>query len=78
LGISLSTVKNVWRSIYSRSAAQPPVLFPKDAGWSKRGKERRRRLLAYLREHPEELRPVSLKIRQRAAGPVRSSQYVKA
>ena len=27
-----------------------------------RGREKRRRLLAYLREHPEELRPFSRKL----------------
>jgi hypothetical protein len=28
-----------------------------------RGKQKKQRLLAYLREHPEELRPVSRKLR---------------
>jgi len=41
LGIFLSTVKNVWRSIYNRSAAQLPELFPEDPRWSisQRGEE---------------------------------------
>ncbi|MGH9680047.1 MAG: helix-turn-helix transcriptional regulator, partial [Candidatus Acidiferrales bacterium] len=63
LGISLSTVKNTWRSIYNRAMSRLPELFPDSAPGdfqtSERGKEKRRRLLAHLREHPEELRPVS-------------------
>lgn len=66
LGTSLSTVKNTWRSVYNRAAARLPDLFPDNARadlhLSQRGKEKRRFLLAYLREHPEELRPVSRKL----------------
>jgi hypothetical protein len=69
LGTSLSTVKNTWRSVYNRAASRLPDLFPDNsqAGppLSQRGKEKRRPLLAYLREHPEELRPVSRKLLQR-------------
>ena len=69
LGTSLSTVKNTWRSIYNRAASRLPNLFPDhpraDLRLSQRGKEKRRFLLAYLREHPEELRPVSRKLLQR-------------
>jgi hypothetical protein len=71
LGTSLSTVKNTWRSIYNRAAARLPDLFPDharaDLRLSQRGKEKRRFLLAYLREHPEELRPVSRKLLQHGA-----------
>jgi hypothetical protein len=76
LGTSLSTVKNTWRSVYNRAAACLPDLFPEharaDLRLSQRGKEKRRFLLAYLREHREELRPVSRKLLQRAAGPTPS------
>jgi hypothetical protein len=63
LGASLSTVKNTWRSIYNRAALRLPELFldhsKTDVQSAERGKEKKRYLLAYLREHPEELRPVS-------------------
>jgi DNA-binding CsgD family transcriptional regulator len=62
LGIAVSTVKKQWLSIYRRVTDRLPKLVPDHAataGNSERGKEKRRRLLAYLRKHPEELRPVS-------------------
>jgi hypothetical protein len=62
LAISISTVKKNWISIYKRAAASLPDVVPDDSpadgGTSERGKEKRRHLLAYLREHPEELRPI--------------------
>jgi hypothetical protein len=64
LGVSVPTVKKMWLSIYRR-AASLPELAPDgcDPGHEPvhRGKEKRRRLLAYLRDHPEELRPLSRK-----------------
>ena len=61
LSVSLPTIKKTWLSVYDRISQCEPKLIP---GWgqpsseaSKRGKEKRRRLLAYLRDHPEELRP---------------------
>jgi DNA-binding CsgD family transcriptional regulator len=66
LGISLSTIKTTWRSAFNRTASHLPELFPDvdgDRGQSYlRGKEKRRHLLTYLRDHPEELRPVSRKL----------------
>jgi hypothetical protein len=66
LGVSLSTVKKMWLSIYRRVADCMPELIPgsfgAQSGASERGKEKKRHLLAYLREHPEELRPVSRKL----------------
>ena len=63
LGISLSTVKKTWRSIYDRVAACLPELIPSNSqpngDASKRGRDKKQHLIAYLREHPEELRPVS-------------------
>ena len=65
LGISISTVKKNWLSIYKRAATFLPDVVPEDSpadgGTSERGKEKKRYLLAYLREHPEELRPHSRK-----------------
>ena len=63
LGASLPAVKKMWISIYRRVEECLPDLFPtllpSDIPASGRGREKRRHLLAYLREHPEELRPVS-------------------
>jgi hypothetical protein len=66
LGISLSAVKKHWVSIYLRVDDHLSGLTA-DPGRShlpagSRGKEKRRRLLEYLRKHPEELRPVSRKL----------------
>jgi DNA-binding CsgD family transcriptional regulator len=66
LNISLPAIKKTWISIYRRVADQMPDLvhngFQSDMGAAARGREKRRDLLAYLREHPEELRPVSRKL----------------
>jgi len=63
LGVSLSAVKKAWRSIYARVAPRVPGLIsdpvPEEPS-SERGREKKQRLLAYLREHPEELRPASI------------------
>ena len=61
LGVSLNSIKKMWLSIYDRVAEHAPELTAADVpsgAESKRGKEKRRRLLAYLQQHPEELRPV--------------------
>jgi hypothetical protein len=68
LGTSLPAVKKTWVSIYRRVEGCLPELRP-DALPSHRpargrGKEKRRGLLGYLREHPEELRPVSRTFRE--------------
>ena len=62
LEITLSAVKKTWRSIYDRVTPLSPGLIPDkipEELSSERGKEKKQRLLAYLREHPEELRPAS-------------------
>jgi hypothetical protein len=63
MGTSLSAVKKMWISIYRRAESCLPELTPhsnsSDLPASGRGPEKRRVLLAYVREHPEELRPVS-------------------
>lgn len=62
LGISLSAVKKTWLLIYDRVSSHLPG-FPSNrdhlGGTTERGKEKKQRLLAYLREHPEELRPAA-------------------
>ena len=77
LGISLSAIKKTWRSVYSRieqsgMAILPPV--PEDRVESlDRGKGKKHLVLNYVRSHPEELRPVSMKLlRLHQAGSVKS------
>jgi len=66
LRVSRSAIKKTWQTIYERVAARDSKLIPEllthdDA--TKRGKQKKHRLLAYLRDHPEELRPVSRRLR---------------
>lgn len=78
LGVSISAVKKWWRAAYARVTEHLPELIPnqlsEEALPQDRGKEKKRRLLAYLREHPEELRPVSRKLLQQGAAGTRSSR----
>ena len=66
LGVSLSSIKKTWRSAYDRVAACQPELIPSDSQsngeTSKRGRDKKQYLISYLREHPQELRPVSRKL----------------
>jgi hypothetical protein len=69
LTVSLSAVKKAWRSIYDRTT---PYLFMSDGPedgheTQERGRGKKQRLLSYLREHPEELRPHSPKLSREAA-----------
>lgn len=79
LGASLPVVKKMWVSIYQRVEDCLPELIgdalPSDVPPSGRGREKRRRLLAYLREHPEELRPVSRKFLGKWRTCTRPSRY---
>ena len=62
LGISLSAVKKMWLSAYDRASMHLPAPLPNRAAMQEggeRGKEKKQRLLNYLREHPEELCPAS-------------------
>jgi hypothetical protein len=69
MGISLFAIKKAWRVIYDRVTASQPELIPSneqaDALIQDRGKQKKQRLLSYLRKHPEELRPVSRKLLQK-------------
>lgn len=66
LRLSLPTIKKMWGSIYHRVNACDPEMIPDSAlaesGTSERGREKKRSLLAYVREHPEELRLHSPKL----------------
>lgn len=66
LCVSVSGVKNWWRDVYRHTAAADSERFaafgeeaagPGGSAPEVRGKEKRRLLLQYLREHPEELGP---------------------
>jgi hypothetical protein len=61
LGVSLSFIKKTWSSIYIRAAEKLPELNLEIAAGSisQRGKEKKQRVLSYLREHSEELRHIS-------------------
>jgi len=62
LFISPWTVKKRWQSIYERVANIDRELLPfaaRELGTESRGVERRRHLLGYLRQHLEELRPLT-------------------
>jgi len=57
--ISSSGVKKCWQSIYTRVGLQLPELLPQNgSNAGARGSEKKRRLLSYLRNHLEELRPL--------------------
>ena len=82
LNTSLSAVKKTWRSVYDRVAARLPDLIPSnsqpDGDVSKRGRDKKQRLIAYLREHPEELRPVSRSLLRPGGAPGRTYQTDKS
>jgi hypothetical protein len=62
LEISISAVKKTWQCIYDRAAGRVPQLAPARLDSAERGPEKKRRILAYVREHPEELRPISRRL----------------
>ena len=66
LGLSVPTVKKMWGSIYRRVNACDSGLIPDSAlaesGTYERGREKKRSVLAHVREHPEELRLHSRKL----------------
>lgn len=63
LNVSLTTIKKAWLSVYAKvSASSEGLISSGETGHEiHRGKEKRRSLLAYLRRHPEELRPFKRK-----------------
>jgi hypothetical protein len=78
LGVSVPTIKKMWLSIYRRIGERMPQLIPESANGesraTERGKEKRRRILAYLRVHREELRPVSSRFLKQQRAPRSRSQ----
>lgn len=63
LRIRPSAVALRWRSIYARIGERVPGLLNTRAnhGHASRGKEKRRRVLSFINEHPEELRPYPIR-----------------
>lgn len=60
LGLKLPTLKKRWAAVFNRVAIAKPDLLPgldDNLDHQARGRQKRHRLLAYVREHPEELRP---------------------
>jgi DNA-binding CsgD family transcriptional regulator len=58
-GISESTVKKIFRTIYTKAARAGIADLRANDTLEQRGAETRRHLLNYVREHPQELRPYS-------------------
>jgi DNA-binding CsgD family transcriptional regulator len=60
LGISTGAVALRWRSIYTRIANRAPAALQEDRPQPNtrgRGQEKRRRVIAFLNDYPEEMRP---------------------
>jgi hypothetical protein len=57
LGLTLTAVKARWRSAFARISVAKADLTQDAANGESRGLQKRHRVLAYVREHPEELRP---------------------
>jgi DNA-binding CsgD family transcriptional regulator len=60
LGISAAAVALRWRSIYTRVADRAPLVLAEDRalpGRRGRGHEKRRQVIAFVNDHPEEMRP---------------------
>jgi hypothetical protein len=68
LGITGHSVKKLWRAIHLRAVDRMPHLFDDSPSTEPgtRGPEKRRSLLQYLRQHPEELRPYAAPAAARA------------
>lgn len=56
LFVTLAAIKRRWSNIFERVGSVKPDLCPLD-GNGTRGIQKRQRILAYVRTHPEELRP---------------------
>lgn len=59
LNIALDTVRKHWRAMFNRVEEVDAMFFPRttNSDRGKRGPEKRRLLLHYVRQHLEEIRP---------------------
>jgi DNA-binding CsgD family transcriptional regulator len=66
LGLSIEAIKKRWMSIFDRiDEFKPEILSREGADSDGRGPQKRHRVVAYIRNHPEELRPFSWEARKR-------------
>ncbi len=66
LGLSVEATKKRWLSIFARvDQFKPGILSQTLADGDGRGPQKRHRVLAYIRSHPEELRPFSWDAKRR-------------
>lgn len=58
LGLSIEAIKKRWMSVFDRvDEFKPGILRTEDEDSDGRGPQKRHRVVAYVRAHPEELRP---------------------
>jgi hypothetical protein len=58
LGLSIEAIKKRWMSVFDRvDEFKPDILSTEDEDSDGRGPQKRHRVVAYIRAHPEELRP---------------------
>ena len=64
LDVSLAAVKKRWQSIYDIMSGECPNVFPEHMALreGQRGVEKRKYVLHYIRNHPEELHPYSPRV----------------
>ncbi len=66
LGLSIEAIKKRWMSIFDRiDEFKPEILSRTEADSDGRGPQKRHRVVAYIRTHPEELRPFSWDTKKR-------------
>jgi hypothetical protein len=66
LELSIEAIKKRWMSIFDRiDEFKPEILSRSDADSDGRGPQKRHRVVAYIRTHPEELRPFSWDTKKR-------------
>jgi hypothetical protein len=66
LGLSIEAIKKRWMSIFDRiDEFKPGILSRSEADSDGRGPQKRHRVVAYIRSHPEELRPFSWDVKKR-------------
>jgi hypothetical protein len=66
LELSIEAIKKRWMSIFDRiDEFKPEILSRSDADSDGRGPQKRHRVVAYIRSHPEELRPFSWDTKKR-------------
>jgi hypothetical protein len=60
MNLSLASIKKRWLSLFQRVAESQPTLLPgcREQNWKAyRGPQKRHHILAYVRSHPQEIRP---------------------